>query len=169
MSSVHHPQTEGSSEIMNRVVENYIRCYCSLNQDDWDALLPSAEFAFNSSKLDSTGYTPFELDLGWNPASPLDLLTQTPRNYAFGVDDLRQTLQASLEDEIFSHKLAHAPQSYYNSHKYQPHSYPVGDSVWLDKTIPPMWYINYKLQKNWALNDLALSKYCNLLGRMLYA
>ena len=32
MSTSHYPQTEGSSEIMNRMVENYIPCYCSYNQ-----------------------------------------------------------------------------------------------------------------------------------------
>lgn len=66
LSSSHHPQTDGSSEIMNRMIENYLRCYCSFNHQDWDLLLPSAEFAFNKSRLEATGYTPFELDIGWN-------------------------------------------------------------------------------------------------------
>lgn len=71
MSSSQHPQTDGLYEVMNRIVENYLRCYCSRNQRDWDLLLASTGFAFNSSRLDPTGYTPFELDLGWNPRSPL--------------------------------------------------------------------------------------------------
>ena len=44
MASNHHPQTDGASEVMNRMVEN-MRCYCSLRQDDWDLFLPAAEFA----------------------------------------------------------------------------------------------------------------------------
>ena len=49
MSTSRHPQTDGSSEVMNRMVENYLRCYCSYRQDDWADLLPSAEFAYNSA------------------------------------------------------------------------------------------------------------------------
>ena len=35
MSTSRHPQTDGSSEIMNRMIENYLRCYCNYHQDDW--------------------------------------------------------------------------------------------------------------------------------------
>ncbi len=34
MSSSEHPQTDNSSEIMNRMVENYLRCYWNYHQDD---------------------------------------------------------------------------------------------------------------------------------------
>eukprot|EP00171_Calliarthron_tuberculosum_P007413 IDg7413t1 len=74
MSTSHHPQTDGASEIMNRMVENFLRCYCSYLQRDWDELLIAAEFAYNSAHVESLGTTPFELDLGWKPKSPLDCL-----------------------------------------------------------------------------------------------
>ena len=60
MSTSSHPQTDGSSEIMNRMVENYLRCYCNFHQDNWDELLPSAEFAYNSSLSEDLGKSPFE-------------------------------------------------------------------------------------------------------------
>lgn len=60
MSSSRHPQTDGASEVMNRMVENYIRCYCSYHQDDWDVFLPAAEFAYNSAISDDLGMSPFE-------------------------------------------------------------------------------------------------------------
>ena len=73
MSTSHHPQTDGSSEVMNRRVESYLRFYCSLREDDWDTLLPVAYFAYNSSVSDDLGCSPFEVDLGWNPRSPLNM------------------------------------------------------------------------------------------------
>ena len=69
-----HPQTEGASEIMNRMVENDLRCYCSYNQNDWDNLLPAAEFAYNSAVSEDLGTSPFELDIGWKPKSALEFI-----------------------------------------------------------------------------------------------
>ena len=45
MSNSKHPQTDGATEIMNRMVENYLRCYFSYHQNAWDELLPAAELA----------------------------------------------------------------------------------------------------------------------------
>lgn len=33
MSSSHHPQTDGSSDVMNRMLENYIRFYFGLTKN----------------------------------------------------------------------------------------------------------------------------------------
>ncbi len=52
MSSSRHPQADLASEVMNRMVANYFRCYCSCHQNDWDALMSSAEFAYNSAISD---------------------------------------------------------------------------------------------------------------------
>lgn len=48
MSMIHHPQSDGLSEVMNRKAENFIRCYCALNQKNWAELLLAAEFSYNS-------------------------------------------------------------------------------------------------------------------------
>lgn len=63
-STSRHPQTDGASEVMNRMVENYIRCYCSYHQNDWDKLLPAAQFVYNSAVSEDLGMSLFELDLG---------------------------------------------------------------------------------------------------------
>ncbi len=78
MSSSRNVQTDGASEVMNRMVENYLRCYCSHHWNDWDVILSSAEFACNSVINDNLGMSPFEMDLAWNPKSPIDMLA---RNY----------------------------------------------------------------------------------------
>lgn len=43
---------------MNRILEQYLRAYINYLQDDWADLLPLAERAYNTSKHQSTGYTP---------------------------------------------------------------------------------------------------------------
>jgi len=118
MSTSRHPQTDGASEVMNRMVENYLRCYCSYHQDDWDELLPSAEFAYNSSVSEDLSISPFELDLGWVPKSPLDLISRkdSPNET---VEEFKSRLKGSLEDARFAHQVAKARQSAYKEKMYQ--------------------------------------------------
>jgi hypothetical protein len=77
MSTAFHPQTDGQTERMNRTLEEMLRIYTSYKQDNWDEYLPAAEFAYNNSKQASTGYTPFELDHGQHPNTPVTLTKES--------------------------------------------------------------------------------------------
>lgn len=74
LSISRHPQINSPTEIMNRMIGNYLRCYCAFHQKDWDQLRTTAEFAYNSAKVESMDMPVFEADLGWKPRSTLDLL-----------------------------------------------------------------------------------------------
>ena len=39
-----HPETDGQMERANVTIEQYLRAYCNYQQDDWEKLLPIAEF-----------------------------------------------------------------------------------------------------------------------------
>lgn len=60
MSTSHHLQTDSASEVMNIMIENYLRCYCGVQQTDWDTKLVAAELAYNSSVVDTLGMSLFE-------------------------------------------------------------------------------------------------------------
>jgi hypothetical protein len=47
-------------EILNRILENYLRAYTSLEQMNWAKLLQSAKYAYNNSRNSSTKITPFK-------------------------------------------------------------------------------------------------------------
>ena len=72
----YHPQTDGQTEAMNRVVEMALHCILheSRNSSNWEAQLGIVEFVINNSPSQSTGYTPFFLNFGYHPATPLDIL-----------------------------------------------------------------------------------------------
>ena len=71
LSTAFHPQTDGQTERMNRVIEDTLRHFVGPRQDAWDDLLPYVEFAMNNSKSISTGHTPFFLNYGKHPVTPL--------------------------------------------------------------------------------------------------
>src|SRR5271155_400040 len=72
-----HPQTDGQTERLNRTLEEMLRAYVTYKQDQWDEYLPAAEFTYNNSKQASTGFTPFELDCGQHPNTPITTTIET--------------------------------------------------------------------------------------------
>jgi hypothetical protein len=74
MSSAYHPQTNGQTERINRVVAEMLRSYVSAeHMNDWDEWLPLTEFAINNSWQRSIGCTPFFMMYGEHPLTPADL------------------------------------------------------------------------------------------------
>ena len=71
MSTAYHPQTDGQTERLNRMLEEMLRAYIGYKQDNWDEYLMTAEFAYNAAKQTSTGFSPFELDCGQILTTPL--------------------------------------------------------------------------------------------------
>lgn len=129
----HHPQTEGSFEILNRMIENLLCCYCFHHQTGWDTLHTSAEFAYSSSHLESIGSTPFALDLYWTPKPPLDLLHSLADTNRESINEFRLKRAESYTDAKLAHELAQAWQSTHNSQRYRSLSYKIGDHIWLDQ------------------------------------
>ena len=73
MSTAYHPQSDGQTENMNKTVEIMLRHYVNDRQDDWDLLLPAAEFAVNNGFQESIQTTPFFLNYGYHPTMPADI------------------------------------------------------------------------------------------------
>jgi hypothetical protein len=70
LSSAYHPETDGQTERQNQTLEQYLRCFCCLEQDDWAVWLPVAEFAYNDSMHATTGISPFRAYHGADPRGP---------------------------------------------------------------------------------------------------
>lgn len=68
---VYHPQSNGKNERSHIILKEYIRCY-QTPENPWDLLLPKAMLNYNCTINRTTGYTPFELQLGYEPNSIFD-------------------------------------------------------------------------------------------------
>lgn len=67
MSSTYHPQSDGQTKVLNRVVEQYLRAFVHRKPTSWGRLLPWVEWSHNTSWMAHTGTTPYEITFGRKP------------------------------------------------------------------------------------------------------
>lgn len=72
MSAAYHPQTDGQTERVNRVVADVLRTIATLKE--WSNHLSFVEFAMNNSVHASTGETPFYINGLRHPRSPVSFV-----------------------------------------------------------------------------------------------
>jgi hypothetical protein len=130
LSVAYHPQTDGQTERMNRVLEQYLRSYCSKEQDDWEWRHPLAQSAYNTSVHAVTRMTPAKMLLGYEPRTPANdvgLISEAD------VDALER-VQRMEDDRQKAKTLLMAAQEY-NKRRYDkkvtPHVFRVDDWVML--------------------------------------
>ena len=68
MSTTDHPQTDGQTERVNRVLGDVLRSVCAETPRRWSSMLPIVELAMNNVVHASTGCTPFYVN-GLTPPS----------------------------------------------------------------------------------------------------
>ncbi len=126
---MNHPQTNGQTERKIQELGCYLRSYCHDDQHSWSCFLPWAEYVQNSLRQDTTGLTPFQCVLGYQP--PLFPWTGEPSevpavDYWFRASErVWDSAHVHLQRAVRRHKtLADTRRS--NTPTYQP-----GDKVWL--------------------------------------
>lgn len=68
MSNAYHPETDGQTEVFNRVLE-YLRSFVHHKSSQWSNYLSLAEWSHNTSKHSSTGLTPYHIRFDKEPPS----------------------------------------------------------------------------------------------------
>jgi len=134
LSTAFHPQTDGQTERMNAVMEQYLRSYVNYLEDDWADWLPIAEFASNNHTRETKAVSPFFANLGYDPRWQFDLSASLPNQ----AEDQQVRSAAKALSEIHDHLRTemHCAQLHYqetvDTHHLPAPNYQVGDLVWLD-------------------------------------
>jgi hypothetical protein len=64
MSTAYHPQSDGQTEIVNKVLQQYLRCFVHDKPSQWGQFLHWAEWHYNTAIHTSTGLSPFQIVYG---------------------------------------------------------------------------------------------------------
>ena len=141
MSTSRHPQTDGQTERVNRVMEESIRSYVAASQEDWDRCLPNLQFAYNTARHTSTGETPFYLTYGRHPIvlSRLlgDALPTTDRRVP-ATDEFIEELRSTLARAKAELQKSHDRQRRTADRHRQDQQHEVGDRVLLSTANLPV-------------------------------
>lgn len=131
LSTAYHPQTDGQTEQVNQVVEQYLRMYFNYEQDNWTTCLPMAEFVYNNTVHSSIGVLPFFMCYGWNPKSHPDLPWEVgvlnPKRSEFATR--REEFMTYLQEQI-RHAQSQAVEQY--NCKQKDIKFRVGDMVYVN-------------------------------------
>ena len=145
MSMAFRPQTDGQTERVNSVLQEYLRNYVNADQTDWADHISMAEFSYNNTKHSGTGFSPFMVVFGTEPLSPIDLALQGTSVKDGDEGEVVET-KLFLEErkrilELAKETLRRAQKRYEKQvNKNRRHvSFKVGQKVWLNvknSTLP---------------------------------
>lgn len=101
MSTAYHPQSDDQTEVMNRILEQYLRAFVHEQSANWYRYFTLAEWSYNTSLHSSAGLTPFEIVYGKPPPTLAHYLQGTSPNEA--VDSMitsRQEIHHKLQRRL---------------------------------------------------------------------
>ncbi|KAJ1582085.1 hypothetical protein NDA15_001662 [Ustilago hordei] len=132
LSTAYHPQTDGQTERVNQVIEQYLRMYCNYEQNDWANLLDTAAFVYNNMVHNSIGVSPFFACYGWNPKAhpdiPQRLGVNDPGRFEYLMDGKERCKY--LQEQIREAQRRSVDQ--YNR-KHKDIEFKVGDMVYINR------------------------------------
>jgi hypothetical protein len=112
-------------------MEQFIRLFTNYKQDDWDELLPAAEFAYNNHIHSSTQQVPFMTDTGRLPRMGFE--PNGPRSKVESVNEFHDRIASGVsEAKAALVKAKEEYKRYYDRRRTPAPDIKVGDRVWLD-------------------------------------
>ena len=149
-TSPYHPQTNAQCERQNRTILQYLKSFTDGSTLDWEGLLPSCKFSFNTQRRQSSGFTPYFLRHFQEPMIPFRWLTTPEPRYS--TDWAREALltQQKVWAETYENlKRASQVQRHHYDKTTVSRKFQEGDLVYLhDSTKKPSR--NQKLVSEWT-------------------
>jgi len=139
-STAFHPQIDGKTEIVNRMIVHILRMYNSKHPRSWDESLPHVQHSYNRAPHSPTSHSPFQVGLEFQPLCPIDVAipfaatqvdsahvqseAERANNFNERIQHICQRVHDILDRSNAKHKQLH------DRHRL-PHRSQVGEKVWL--------------------------------------
>ena len=68
-----HPQTDGQTEVVNRMIVQNLHMYNSKHPRTWDESLPYVQHSYKRDLHSSISHSPFQVGLGFQLLCPIDV------------------------------------------------------------------------------------------------
>ncbi|XP_019450597.1 PREDICTED: uncharacterized protein LOC109352871 [Lupinus angustifolius] len=105
-STAYHPQSDGQTEVVNRGLQTYLRCFTGTQPNRWFSHLSLAEYWYNTNHHSTLQVTPFEALYGRPPPTLRDYLPGSTND-----TPIRDILQSRTEMLVtLKQHLLHAQQ-----------------------------------------------------------
>jgi hypothetical protein len=175
-STTFHPQTDGQTEVVNRMIVHIPCMYNSKHPHTWDESLPYVQHNYNRALHRPTNHNPFQVGLGFQPLGPIDVALP------LAVTSIDSSLAPTEAEKAtrFIEKIQHICQQVHDilhksNDKYKqchdqhqvPHKFQVGDKVWLHlqkehltrphRKLRPLCYGPYTINKAMGDNSFELN------------
>ena len=100
------PKANGLVERFNQTLQNMLVKYIDQRKERWEQLLDTCVFSYNTSKQESSQYSPFELMFARKPVFPMDINTQQkdPETMLKQFDEAKDTSFMSIQVTHSTHK-----------------------------------------------------------------
>ena len=122
ISMAFHPQTDGLSERKNQWVEQYLQIVTSANPEDWTQWLALALAVHNNRKNTTTGLSPNQILLGYEPQLTLEI--SPPSNNDLVEEHIKELMKNRDQATRAINEAA-------KGNRTIPSQYHIGDQVWL--------------------------------------
>ena len=95
-TTAYHPQGDGQMEQVNQELQQYLCLFINKRQDDWDDLLPFAEFQYNNHVHTATQAVPFLLDTGRIPC--MGFKPDQQRSHVESINNFKEWMKDTLDE-----------------------------------------------------------------------
>lgn len=140
-TTAYRPQANGLVECLNHTLADMLSMYVSSDHRDWNESLPFVTFAYNTSRQETTGRTPFYLVYGREVVLPIDVAVNADPNPIPPTDRdpsewmLERLQQARLEVQSRAAAVHRKQKELYDEGRREAPTYRPGTKVLIYKPI----------------------------------